>query len=168
MKGTATTSMSSGRPAHDVEIVEILPHAFEDLVAVDHFQHQLDPGMLAAEFADDLGREIPRRGDHRQPQAAALQALHFGQLHAQKLQPLEHVAAGGRGGASRIGQEKFFSGLLMQRQPQAFRELLDLHGKGRGRHVHFFRRPRHVHVARESGHEAQLMERHPPQHCLLQ
>ena len=105
------------RPAHDVEIVEILPHAFQDLVAVDHFQHQLDLGMFAAEIPDDLGRKIARGGDHRQPQTAALEALHFGQLHAEKLQPLEHVAAGGRGGASGVGQEKLLARLLVQRQP---------------------------------------------------
>ena len=46
------------RLAHDVEIVEIQPHALQDLLAVDDFEREFDVRVGAAEFADQPGGEI--------------------------------------------------------------------------------------------------------------
>ena len=104
------------RLTHDVEIVEIEPHPLQDLLAVDHFERELDFGVGAAEFADQPGGEILRRGDHRDPHAAALQPLHFRQFHAEQVEPLEHVPARRGDGPARVGQKEPLADLLMQRQ----------------------------------------------------
>ena len=117
---------------HDVEIVEVLPHALEDMFAVDHFERELDFGMGAAEIADQPCGEIARRGDHRELQAAALETLHLRQLHAEQIQSLQHVAAGPGHSPTRFGEKKLLSGLLVQRQPKTLRQLLDLDAKAEG------------------------------------
>ena len=66
-----------------------------------------------------------------------------------------------------LGKKELLAGLLVQRQAEALRKLLDLDGEGRRRHMHLLRRPRHVHVTRERGEETQLVKRDLPKHHFM-
>ena len=100
-------------------------------------------------------------------QAAALETLQFRQLHAEQVEPLQHVAARRGDRPAGLGEEELLADLFMQRQAEPLRKLLDLDGEGGGRHMHLLRRPRHVHMARERGEEAQLVKGDLPEQCFI-
>ncbi len=143
------------------------PHALENLLAVDHFERELDLGWarqkspisrVAKYFAVVIIASL---------QAAALETLHLRQLHAEQVEPLQHVPARRGDRPARLGEKELLAGLFVQRQAKPLRQLLDLDGERRRRHMHLLRRPRHVEVARERGEEAQLMKRDLPEQCFM-
>ena len=120
--------------------------------------------MQAAEIADQPGREITCGGDHGEAQLAALQPAHFRKFLAKHVQPRVYFPRRPRARPAGLGEKELLARLLMQGRAERVRQLLDLNGKSRGRHMHFLGGAGHVHVSAERREQAQLMQGHPAQH----